>query len=71
MFEYGSCRLVTIRFNPKDLSNLYSNRRKSVFLLLNFTLVVFAGRNLAPELKKSFFKGILGYDRVNHMLITT
>ena len=47
---------MTIRFNPKDLSNLYSNRRKSVFLLLNFTLVVFVGRNLAPELKKSFLK---------------
>ena len=56
MFEYGSCRLVTIRLNPKDLSNLYSNRRKSVYLLLNFTLVVFVGCNLALELKKSFLK---------------
>ena len=43
-------RFVTVSFNPKDLSNLYSNRRK----VSSFYFGRLVGSNLALELKKSF-----------------
>ena len=44
-------RFVTVSFNPKDLSNLYSNRRK----VSSFYFGRLVESNLALELKKSFY----------------
>ena len=49
-------RFVTVSFNPKDLSNLYSNRRK----VSSFYFGGLVGSNLALE---KAFMAVNGYHR--------
>ena len=49
-------RFVTVSFNPKDLSNLYSNRRK----VSSFYFGRLVGSNLALE---KAFMAVNGYHR--------